>query len=86
MHKSSTFSQAAAQRRPSFAKRILRPVVESLPAEYLPGRVKAIVRAWTNPPVYPTFLQIEPTQRCNLKCLMRARHSGSFGRRTSLRA
>ena len=39
-------------------------------AKYLPGRVKSLLRARTNPPVFPVLLQIEPTRKCNLKCQM----------------
>ncbi len=36
----------------------------------LPAVVRSIVSAWINSPVFPTILQIEPTNRCNLKCIM----------------
>ncbi|HOK08220.1 MAG TPA: radical SAM protein [Candidatus Hydrogenedens sp.] len=36
----------------------------------LPSKIRSIVKAWVNPPVFPTILQIEPTNRCNLKCII----------------
>ncbi len=36
----------------------------------LPARVRSIIKAWFNPTIYPTVLQIEPTNRCNLRCIM----------------
>lgn len=36
----------------------------------LPAQVRSIISAWINGPVFPTVLQIEPTNRCNLKCIM----------------
>lgn len=36
----------------------------------LPAKVRSIIRAWFNPTIYPTVIQIEPTNRCNLKCIM----------------
>ena len=37
---------------------------------FLPARLRSIISAWINAPVFPTILQIEPTNRCNLKCIM----------------
>lgn len=36
----------------------------------LPARVRAVLRAWRNPPMYPSAVQIEHINRCNLKCAM----------------
>ncbi|MCX8064778.1 MAG: radical SAM protein [Candidatus Hydrogenedentes bacterium] len=36
----------------------------------LPARMRSIIKALFNPTIYPTVLQIEPTNRCNLKCIM----------------
>lgn len=36
----------------------------------LPARVRSVIKAWRNPPIYPSILQIEPTNRCNLRCIM----------------
>ena len=33
-------------------------------------QARAMLRAWRNPPAFPSMLQIEPTNRCNLKCVM----------------
>ena len=37
---------------------------------YLPGPVKSAVLGAGNPPLYPTHIQVEPTRRCNLRCVM----------------
>ncbi len=37
---------------------------------FLPARFRSVISAWINDPVFPTILQIEPTNRCNLKCIM----------------
>ncbi len=54
-------------------KRILKAILSSSIAEYLPGRIKSLLRARVSEPIFPTFLQIEPTRRCNLKCQFCAR-------------
>jgi len=64
----------------SVARRLLRLPI----TEYLPGRFKAVARAVTNPPTFPTFLQLEPTRRCNLRCLMCGRTYGSFDRQSDM--
>ena len=47
------------------AKRILGRAIHCFPA-----RTKALIKAAFNPAVYPRVLQIEPTRRCNLRCVM----------------
>lgn len=37
---------------------------------FLPAQFRSVISAWINSPVFPTILQIEPTNRCNLKCIM----------------
>lgn len=37
---------------------------------FLPAQFRSVISAWINAPVFPTILQIEPTNRCNLKCIM----------------
>jgi sulfatase maturation enzyme AslB (radical SAM superfamily) len=37
---------------------------------FFPARLRALLRAWYNPPYYPVTAQIEQTNRCNLKCVM----------------
>ena len=36
----------------------------------MPAHVRAVLRAWRNKPTFPRDLQVEPTNRCNLKCIM----------------
>ena len=36
----------------------------------VPIRARTVFRAWQNAPVFPKELQIEPTNQCNLKCVM----------------
>ncbi len=36
----------------------------------LPAKIRSIIKAWFNPTIYPGVLQIEPTNRCNLRCIM----------------
>ncbi len=38
--------------------------------ELLPGVAKSLLKAWTSEPVYPIIIQMEPTRRCNLRCVM----------------
>jgi radical SAM protein with 4Fe4S-binding SPASM domain len=49
---------------------ILRGTLPSAVTGLLPARVKALIKGYLNPPVYPRSLQVEPTRRCNLKCVM----------------
>lgn len=51
-------------------KRVVRVAMRQRVAELLPGVTKSRIRAWAHPPVYPTILQMEPTRRCNLRCVM----------------
>lgn len=52
----------------------LKPVLRGLRRvpgwEYLPARVKSVAMGAANPPLSPTHVQIEPTYRCNLRCVM----------------
>jgi len=51
--------------------RVLLRQVQRLPGwSYLPGRVKSLTLAAGNPALYPTAVQIEPTRRCNLRCVI----------------
>ncbi len=36
----------------------------------LPAPIRALLLGWSKPPVFPADLQVEPTNRCNLKCIM----------------
>lgn len=36
----------------------------------LPARMRALMKAWRNAPMYPSAIQLEHTRRCNLKCMM----------------
>lgn len=57
---------------------ILKRFVDLPILSFLPGRVKALARAYGNPPVYPTMLNIEPTRKCNLKCVMCQHSKGKY--------
>ena len=51
-------------------RQALSALADSPLAEYLPCTRKSVLRARLHPPVFPNHVQIEPTRRCNLKCLM----------------
>jgi len=49
-----------------FAERVV-----TLPGmAYLPAHVRSLLGGMLRQPVHPTYVQIEPTQRCNLRCIM----------------
>jgi len=52
-----------------------RHIFSRLRGEWL-GLLRAVFRAWRNPPAYPVVLQVEHTNRCNLKCVMCAHGTG----------
>jgi len=49
----------------SFTKRPAQALWQRVPI-----RARTVFRAWQNAPVFPKELQIEPTNQCNLKCVM----------------
>ena len=57
---------------------ILQHVSKSSLLSYLPARIRAQVQARLNSPVYPTLVQIEPTRRCNLRCVMCTQSAGIY--------
>ena len=57
---------------------MLETILDIPPFNCMPGKVKARILSYLNPPVYPKMLQIEPTQRCNLKCVMCSHWQGKY--------
>ncbi len=55
---------------PSLIKHSIHSMLQTRGAKLLPGVAKAFLKAWVNEPVYPLTMQMEPTRRCNLRCVM----------------
>lgn len=54
----------------SLAKHVVRTALRQRVSAILPAVAKSVLKGWVHDPVYPSTLQIEPTRRCNLRCVM----------------
>lgn len=54
----------------SLARRTSRWILRHRKSAWLPAPVKGVLVALSNTPFYPGYIQMEPTRRCNLRCVM----------------